>query len=83
MSRGKPITTDNIEEIITPIVTKIVTQIVTEVVAEATTLILTTMEKRFDALEMRFDRLEGRVHTAETCLDDHEVRLRSLEAGTA
>jgi 3-dehydroquinate dehydratase len=79
MSRGKPITTDNIEEIITPIVTKIVT----EVVAEATRLILTTMEKRFDAVDMRFDRLEGRVHTVETCLDDHEVRLRTLEAGTA
>lgn len=83
MNHGKPITTDNIEAVITPIVTKIVTAVVTEVVAEATTLILTTMEKRFDAIDMRFDRLEGRVHTAETCLDDHEVRLRTLEAGAA
>ncbi|HEV7454742.1 MAG TPA: hypothetical protein VGO07_05790 [Candidatus Saccharimonadales bacterium] len=83
MSRGKPITTDNIEEIITPIITSITTKIVTEVVAEATTQILNVMEKRFDQVDRRFERLERRLDEAWVYIDDHEGRLRTLESKPA
>ncbi|HUC89469.1 MAG TPA: hypothetical protein VMR45_01590 [Patescibacteria group bacterium] len=82
--KSEPVTEDRVRiivrEIIREEVPPIVTAIVTQVVSEATTQILNVMAERFEKIDRRFDRLEAIVNGHSLDLDDHEIRLRHIEA---
>ncbi len=71
---AEPITTENIEAIITPIIEKIVEKVVGEVVGTLLNDMMTLIDERFNKLEAQMERMDKRV----TYVEKHLSRKRNF-----
>ena len=85
--KSEPLTKDDVEKIVNRVVTRVVNEVVSEVVGEVADNILTSVAESFEQHRKEtaagFNRIENILRPNTDKLDDHEVRLKRLEAQAA
>jgi hypothetical protein len=84
--KSDPATKDDVERIVNKVVTDVVGEVATEilnVMAEQFEQMDKKMDKRFKDMDGRMNSLENMVRPTADKVDNHEVRLKRLEAKAA